>query len=92
MSEIKPARPNPNQPSDIYHFSSVPLPDDALEAVLEPLNGLLTLDLVGRSDVGLRTAALGNTLTRTSPITCQFHLKFIPDMANTHMQQKKSIP
>lgn len=48
-----------------HHFH--PLPDDTLESALEPLDGLVTLDLVRRSDVSLAAATLGNTLTRTGP-------------------------
>lgn len=46
--------------------------DSYLEAVLEPFNGLITLDLVGGSNGGLASATLGNTLTRTGPIPCQY--------------------
>jgi len=43
------------------------LSDDTLESVLEPFNGLIALDLVGSSNVGLASATLGNTLTRSGP-------------------------
>lgn len=43
------------------------LPDDAVEAVLEPLDGLVLVDLVVGADGGLAAAALGNTLTGTGP-------------------------
>lgn len=57
-----------------------------LESVLEPFDGLVTLDLVVGTDTGLASSALGDTLTRTGPITCQHpsHLVHIP---KTHMQQ-----
>ena len=42
-----------------------------LESVLEPLDSLLTLDLVGGANVGLAATALGNTLTRSGPKLCQ---------------------
>ncbi len=45
------------------------LPDDTLETVLEPFNSLVTLDLVGGSNVGLASATLSNTLTRAGPTT-----------------------
>jgi hypothetical protein len=44
------------------------LPNDAVEAVLEPLDGLGLVDLVVDTDGGLAAAALGNTLTRAGPI------------------------
>lgn len=43
------------------------LPDDTVEAVLEPLHGLGLVDLVVGTDGGLRAAALGNTLTGAGP-------------------------
>ena len=43
------------------------LPDDTVEAVLEPLDGLVLVDLVVDTDGGLAAAALGNTLTGTGP-------------------------
>ena len=43
------------------------LPDDALEAVLVPLDDLRGVDLVGSADLGLATPAAGNTLTGTGP-------------------------
>ena len=44
------------------------LPNNAVEAVLEPLDGLVLVDLVVDTDGGLAAAALGNTLTGTGPI------------------------
>jgi hypothetical protein len=44
------------------------LPNDAVEAVLEPLDGLVLVDLVVDTDGGLAAAALGNTLTGAGPI------------------------
>ena len=43
------------------------LPDDALEAVLVPLDNLGGVDLVGSADLGLATPAAGDTLTGTGP-------------------------
>jgi len=45
------------------------LSDDTLESVLEPLDGLVAVDLVVGTDGGLASATLGNTLTRTGPIS-----------------------
>lgn len=44
------------------------LPDDTVEAVLEPLDGLGLVDLVVGADGGLAAAALGDTLTGAGPI------------------------
>lgn len=44
------------------------LPDDTVEAVLEPLDGLVVVDLVVDTDLGLAAAALGDVLTGTGPI------------------------
>jgi hypothetical protein len=44
------------------------LPDDAFESVLEPLNCLLTLDLVACTDLSLAATTFGDTLTRTGPM------------------------
>ena len=44
------------------------LPDDTVEAVLEPLHGLGAVDLVVDTDGGLAAATLGNTLTGAGPI------------------------
>jgi len=43
------------------------LPDDALEPVLVPLDGLGVVDTVGSTNLGLRTAAARDTLTRAGP-------------------------
>lgn len=48
------------------------LPDNTVEAVLEPLDGLVLVDLVVGTDVGLSTAALGDTLTGTGPSISQY--------------------
>lgn len=71
---------------------SAPLSDNSLESVLEPLDGLVTLDLVGRSNMGLAAATLGNTLTRSGPTNLSIAVQDPPDYLCTHMQQKKSIP
>jgi hypothetical protein len=44
------------------------LPDNSLEAVLEPLDGLGLGDTVAGTDVSLSASTLGDTLTRTGPI------------------------
>lgn len=49
------------------------LPDDALEAVLVPLDGLGLVDLVGGADLGLAAAALGNTLTGAGHADVEVH-------------------
>jgi hypothetical protein len=54
----------PNEP--VEHLS-----DNSLEARLEPFDGLLTLDLVRSTDVGLASATLGNTLARSGPTNSQ---------------------
>jgi hypothetical protein len=61
------------------------LSDNSLESVLEPLNCLFTLDLVGSTDVSLASATLGNTLTRTGPRDCQEYV-FIFAGTYTYMQ------
>lgn len=43
------------------------LPDDALEAVLVPLDDLGGVDLVGCANLVLATPAAGDTLTGTGP-------------------------
>jgi len=44
-----------------------------LESVLEPLDGLLALDLVGSSNVGLASATLGNSLARSGHAAVEVH-------------------
>lgn len=66
------------------------LSDDALEAVLEPLDRLVALDLVRGADGGLSPAALGDTLSRTGPavgllVGCLQREKGLGGA--THMQQ-----
>jgi hypothetical protein len=71
----------PNEPVEY-------LSDNSLEARLEPFDGLLTLDLVRSTDVGLASATLGNTLTRSGPTNSQHNFKpILVDVAATHMQQ-----
>ena len=41
-----------------------------LESVLEPLDSLLALDLVGSANMGLAATAFGNALTRSGPKLC----------------------
>lgn len=50
------------------------LPDDTVEAVLEPLEGLGAGDLVVGAEGGLAAAALGDVLTRTGPIKVSLSL------------------
>lgn len=66
------------------------LPHNTVEAVLEPLDGLVVVDLVVDTDLGLAAAALGDVLTGTGPIQLVSSLK--PTIqshhqAKTHMQQ-----
>jgi len=56
----------PNEPVEY-------LSDNSLEARLEPFDGLLTLDLVRSTDVGLASATLGNTLTRSGHAAVEVH-------------------
>lgn len=56
-----------NIPPPLPHISLKHLPDDTVEAVLEPLDGLVLVDLVVDTNVGLRTATLSDTLTGTGP-------------------------
>lgn len=44
------------------------LSDDALEAVLVPLDDLGGVDLVGSANLGLAAPAAGDTLTGTGPL------------------------
>ena len=50
------------------------LPDDTVEAVLEPLEGLSAGDLVVGAEGGLAAAALGDVLTGTGPIKVSLSL------------------
>lgn len=43
------------------------LPHNTLEAVLEPLDGLVLGDAVIDTNAGVGATALGDTLTRTGP-------------------------
>jgi hypothetical protein len=43
------------------------LSDNTLESVLEPLDGLLLVDAVRGTNLGLATAATSDTLTRALP-------------------------
>jgi len=49
------------------------LSDNTLESRLEPLHTLLTLDLVGGSDMCLASTTLGNTLTWTGHAAVEIH-------------------
>jgi len=49
------------------------LSDDTLESVLEPLGNLLALDLVSRTNAGLASTALGDTLTRAGHAAVEVH-------------------
>lgn len=54
-----------------FHFPH--LPDDALEALLEPLDGLLALDLVVGPDLGLHAAAAGDALAGAGHAAVEVH-------------------
>jgi hypothetical protein len=58
-----------------------------LEAALEPLYGLITLDLVCRADRGLATTTFSNTLTRAGPTIYQPGPYQCPKVLQTYMQQ-----
>jgi hypothetical protein len=56
-----------------------------LESVLEPLDGLVTLDLVSGTNGGLASATLGNTLTRSGPINHQHpFIALFPSLLYSH--------
>ena len=44
-----------------------------IRAYLEPLDGLLTLDLVGSTNLGLSATTLGNTLSWTGHASVEIH-------------------
>lgn len=54
-------------------FVSLPLPDDTLEAVLEPLDSLCLVDLVRSTDLRLASPAAGDTLTRSGHAAVEVH-------------------
>lgn len=49
------------------------LSDNAVEARLEPLDGLLALDAVAGTDAGLGSAAAGDALTRSGHTAVKIH-------------------
>ena len=49
------------------------LSDNAVEARLEPLDGLLALDAVAEADLGLGAAATGDTLTGSGHAAVEVH-------------------
>jgi len=49
------------------------LSHNALEAVLEPLDSLVTVDLVVGSDLGLASSTFGNTLARSGHAAVEVH-------------------
>lgn len=53
--------------------SSTRLSDNALEAVLVPLDGLVLVDLVGGTDLALAAPALGNALTGAGHADVEVH-------------------
>ena len=59
------------------------LPDDTIEAVLEPLDGLVLVDAVLGADTGLAAAALSDTLTRAGPIIPGQSLKLALSWSNS---------
>lgn len=54
-------------------FSFRRLADDAVEALLEPLDGLVAVDAVAGTDAGLGAATAGHTLTRASHAAVEVH-------------------
>lgn len=54
--------------SDKKHLS-----DNSIEALLEPLDGVVTGDAVGGTDAALRAAATDNTLTRAGHAAVEVH-------------------
>ena len=55
------------------HFVFNRLSDDTIEARLEPLDGLITLDAVRGTDLGLCSATAGDTLTRSGHAAVEVH-------------------
>ena len=58
----------PLPPTQDHNTPVFGLPHNTVEAVLEPLDGLVVVDLVVDTDLGLAAAALGDVLTGTGPI------------------------
>ena len=72
-----------------YPFRSLlPLPHDALEAILVPLDRLGLVDAVRGADVRLAASALGHTLARAGPVfgisMAASAISSIPMMKNVH--------
>jgi hypothetical protein len=53
--------------------ATIRLSDDAIEALLEPLDGLVTLDAVAGTDGGLCAAAASDTLTGAGHAAVEVH-------------------
>jgi hypothetical protein len=53
--------------ASLLRHAIISLPDNALEAVLVPLDNLDGVDLVGCADLVLATATAGDTLTGAGP-------------------------
>lgn len=51
----------------------VRLPDDGIEALLEPLDGVIASDAVGSADTALGAAAANDTLTRAGHAAVEVH-------------------
>lgn len=62
-----------NLHSFLYTQSSTRLSDNALEAVLVPLDGLVLVDAVGGADLALAPPALGNALAGAGHADVEVH-------------------
>jgi hypothetical protein len=49
------------------------LSDNAIESLLEPLDGLVAVDAVAGTDLGLHATTAGDTLTRTGHAAVEVH-------------------
>lgn len=56
-----------------YPQVKVRLPDDGIEALLEPLDGVIASDAVGSADTALGAAAANDTLTRAGHAAVEVH-------------------
>lgn len=62
-----------NLHSFLFTLPSTRLSDNALEAVLVPLDGLVLVDAVGGADLALSPPALGNTLAGAGHADVEVH-------------------
>lgn len=58
---------------DVYLRSKGRLPDNGVEALLEPLDGVVAGDAVGSTDAALGAAAADDTLTRAGHAAVEVH-------------------